>query len=322
MNNFKKIGLTALAGSLVATSVAYAGALEVTGAAEMKIQNHSYQSVGKNIGMANNIYFKGSGETDGGLNVALSFELDDGSDSGNGSAVWDNHSVSVGNDAIGTLTVHGHGGSNAAAALDTTAAGDLWDSTLGISSAVADKDTPQASTSGNDIVVYSLPTMVDGLAAAVSYTNEGETHEASTAFGITYTGVEGLSVSYGQGESSGTINVDADQTIMKASYAIGSFTLAASNNDLDHTTVGSDQEVKSYSVAYTVSEQLSVSYGIEDISREGAADVKDIEVSGYKASYTTGGMTLAAQNVKAENVDYTNSAQDNDMWKLSLSFAF
>ena len=28
MNNFKKIGLTALAGSLVATSVAYAGALD------------------------------------------------------------------------------------------------------------------------------------------------------------------------------------------------------------------------------------------------------------------------------------------------------
>ena len=320
MNNFKKIGLTALAGSLVATSVAYAGALEVTGAAEMKMQNHSQTSVGKNIGMANNIYFKGSGETDGGLNVALSFELDDGSDSGNGSAVWDNHSVSVGNDTIGTVTVHGHGGSNAAAALDTTAAGDLWDSTLGISGTAS--DTPQASTSGNDIVVYSLPTMVDGLAAAVSYTNEGETHEASTAFGVTYTGVEGLSVSYGQGESSGTINVDADQTIMKASYAIGSFTLAASNNDLDHTTVGSDQEVKSYSVAYTVSEELSVSYGIEDISRQGAADVKDIEVSGYKASYTTGGMTLAAQNVKAENVDYTNSAQDNDMWKLSLSFAF
>ena len=323
MNNFKKIGLTALAGSLVATSVAYAGALEVTGAAEMKMQNHSQTSVGKNIGMANNIYFKGSGETDGGLNVALSFELDDGSNSGTANTnVWDNHSVSVGNDTIGTLAVHGHGGSNAAAALDTTAAGDLWDSTLGISSAVADKDTPQASTSGNDIVVYTLPTMVDGLAAAVSYTNEGETYEASTAFGITYTGVEGLSVSYGQGESSGTINVDADQTIMKASYAIGSFTLAASNNDLDHTTIGSDQEVKSYSVAYTVSEELSVSYGIEDISRQGAADVKDIEVSGYKASYTTGGMTVAAQKNKAENVDYTDTGNDNDMWKISLSFAF
>ena len=321
MNNFKKIGLTALAGSLVATSVAYAGALEATGSAEMKMENSSNSAAGKTVGMANNIFFAGSGETDSGLNVSVSFELDDGSDSGNASAAFDNHSVSVGNDTLGTLTVHGHGGSNAAAALDTTAAGDLWDSTLGISGTAS--DTPQASTSGNDIVVYSLPTMVDGLAAAVSYTGEGETYEASTAFGITYTGVEGLSVSYGQGESSGTINVDADQTIMKASYAIGSFTLAASNNDLDHTTAASDQEVKSYSVAYTVSEQLSVSYGVEDISREGAADVKDIEVSGYKASYTTGGMTVAAQNVKADNIDYTNGANnDNEMWKVSLSFAF
>ena len=320
MNNFKKIGLTALAGSLVATSVAYSGELAVSGSAGFNVKNFSNSQTGKAVSMANSVYFTGGGETDGGLNVNVSFELDQGTANNTGNG-FDNHFVSVGNDTLGTLTVHGHGGSNAAAALDTTAAGDLWDSTLGISGTAS--DTPQASTSGNDIVVYSLPTMVDGLAAAVSYTNEGETHEASTAFGITYTGVEGLSVSYGQGESSGTINVDADQTIMKASYAIGSFTLAASNNDLDHTTVGSDQEVKSYSVAYTVSEELSVSYGIEDISRQGAADVKDIEVSGYKASYTTGGMTVAAQQVKADNVDYTNgAANDNDMWKVSLSFAF
>ena len=36
---------------------------------------------------------------------------------------------------LGTLTVHGHGGSNSAAALDTTAAGDFWDNTLGIGTA-------------------------------------------------------------------------------------------------------------------------------------------------------------------------------------------
>ena len=40
MNNFRKIGLTALAGSLVA-SVAVAGDLAVTGAAEMSVINHS-----------------------------------------------------------------------------------------------------------------------------------------------------------------------------------------------------------------------------------------------------------------------------------------
>ena len=131
MNNIKKIGLTALAGSLVATSVAYAGALEATGAAEMKMTNHSQKSTGKTVGMGNSIYFTGSGETDGGLNVSLSFELDQGASDG-AAGVYDNHSVSVGNDTLGTLTVHGHGGSNSAAALDTTAAGDFWDNTLGI----------------------------------------------------------------------------------------------------------------------------------------------------------------------------------------------
>jgi outer membrane protein OmpU len=57
MNNLKKIGLTALAGSLVATSVAYAGALEATGSAEMKMTNNSQSAAGKTIGMGNSIYF-------------------------------------------------------------------------------------------------------------------------------------------------------------------------------------------------------------------------------------------------------------------------
>ena len=40
MNNFKKIGLTALAGSLVATS-AFAGELTVTGSAGINVSNIS-----------------------------------------------------------------------------------------------------------------------------------------------------------------------------------------------------------------------------------------------------------------------------------------
>jgi len=191
MNNLKKIGLTALAGSLVATSVAYAGALEATGSAEMKMTNNSQSAAGRTVGMGNSIYFTGSGETDGGLNVSLSFELDQGASDGT-AGVYDNHSVSVGNDSLGTLTVHGHGGSNSAAALDTTAAGDFWDNTLGISST----NTPQASASGNGLVVYSLPSVVDGLSAAVSYASDGNNNEGSTAFGLTYAGVEGLSVCF------------------------------------------------------------------------------------------------------------------------------
>ena len=41
MNNLKKIGLTALAGSLVATSVAYSGELAVSGSAGFNVKNFS-----------------------------------------------------------------------------------------------------------------------------------------------------------------------------------------------------------------------------------------------------------------------------------------
>ena len=107
---------------------------------------------------------------------------------------------------------------------------------------------------------------------------------------------------------------------MYASYAIGSFTLAVSNSEADKEGAV-NREVDAYQIAYTVTEDMSVTYGNETFETEGAAT--DEEVSALGVSYTTGGMTVAAQQVKADNVDYTNGANnDNDMWKLSLSFAF
>jgi len=316
MNNFKKIGLTALAGSLVVTSVSFAAELSATGSASMEMTNNSNSAAGKTIAMGNSVTFAGSGETDSGLNVAMSFELDQGA--GDGTGPFDSHSVSVGNDSIGTLAVHGHGGSNSAAALDTTAAGDFWDNSLGISAANA----PQGAASGNGLVVYSLPAMADGLSVGVSYASVGENNEGSTAYGLTYAGVEGLSVSFGKGNNESAVNVDIDQTIMKASYAYGPVTFAVSNNDYDHTTGTSDQEVSSFSLAYTLTDAISVTYGEETIEKAGTTS--DIDVEGLTASYTTGGMTLGLTSIEAKNVDHsaTGTDNDNEFWKVSLSFAF
>ena len=318
MNNLKKIGLTALAGSLVATSVAYSGELAVSGSAGMNFKNYSDSSTGKAVRMGNSVFFKGSGETDGGLNVNLSFELDQGTPAGDGP--FDSHFVSVGNDTLGTLTVHGHGGANSAAALDTTAAGDLWDNTLiNTTSVNSTRMAPLASTSGDNLLVYSLPTLVDGLAVGGSYQALNTTGSGSTAFGATYSGIEGLSLSYGQGSSDDVKDVSGDQTIMKASYAYGPITVGASNNDFDHTTASNDQEVSSVSLSYTVSDQISVSYGEETIDRSGSAS--DIEVTGVSISYTSGGMTASFAQVEAENVDHT-AGLDKEVWNIGLSFAF
>ena len=235
----------------------------------------------------------------------------------NSSLGFDNHSVSVGSDAMGTLTLHGHGGSSAQSALDTTAAGDLWDNGFGISTA---RD-PSSSLTSDNMLYYTLPSFVDGVSIAASYTPDGSGHESSTAYSLTYTGVEGLSLSWGYGDNNSSVGVDADATTVKASYAIGSFTVGLSNTDYSTTTASSDQDVTSWNLAYTVSDAISIAYGSETHELEGSAT--DIEISGMSASYTAGGMTISAAAINADNVGHSTAATaDREYWLLGASFAF
>ena len=77
MNKFKKVGLTALAGSLVVTS-AVAGEMSVSGGASIGLKNTTKTSSGRSWTMGNQLTFSGSGELDNGMNVSLSFVLDQG----------------------------------------------------------------------------------------------------------------------------------------------------------------------------------------------------------------------------------------------------
>jgi len=133
MNNFKKIGLTALAGSLVATSV-YAGEMSVAGSASWRISNHAGTDGGKTMAMGNQLTFTGGGEMDNGMNVALSFILDQGDnelvDDESSNAPFDSHSITVSSDAMGSIKFAGEGASSAQNTLDTTAAGDIWDNII------------------------------------------------------------------------------------------------------------------------------------------------------------------------------------------------
>ena len=109
---------------------------------------------------------------------------------------------------------------------------------------------------------------------------------------------------------------------MKASYVYGSITASISSSEYDHTTAANDQEVKSFGLSYTVTDDISVSYGQDKI--ENNTDTADIEVDGITASYTSGGMTVSAKRVNADNVDGSSTGVNNDrsMFKLAASFAF
>ena len=330
--NLKKIGLTALAGSLVATSV-YAGELAVSGSASMKVVhvNGSAANAGKSFSMGNSVYFKGGGELDNGMTVAVSFELDQGAADGAQTAgqltsdggVFDSHSVTVSSDALGALTFAGHGGSSAQSAIDTTAAGDLWDSTFITTANKTMK--PKASATSNNMLSYTLPSIVDGVAVAASYTPTGTTSASSTAWSIAYTGVEGLAVHYASGQDDGTVGATVDVDTIKATYAYGPITVGYSSTEYDGEATGADvdQEVESYNISYTVSENISVAYGSETISEPNDTDDQDMEISGITASYTTGGMTIEGQMIEADNTAMGISAlEDKENWNLVASFAF
>jgi len=317
--NIKKIGLTALAASLVSVS-AYAGEMSVAGGASITVKNNSGTDGGKNITMGNQLTFTGGGELDNGLNVALSFVLDHGDNVASG---FDSHSITVSSDSLGSITVAGDGTGNAQSALDTTAAGDIWNNgfTHGVA-ATAYVTMGSSDAANNKSINYTLPTIMDDLSVAVSYSGQTTDTDSTTAFGATYTGVEGLSVSYGVGEAgSTTATAAADVTTMKASYAIGSFTAAYSNTENDRGSTGIDEEMSSWKLSYTVTDDLSISYGEE--THETSGETVDEEFDAISVSYTTGGMTITAAQYNAEGLaNTTGSEGEAARWKLSTSFAF
>ena len=318
--NIKKIGLSALAGSLVAFS-ANAGEMSVAGSASLNMEhtNGGFGNSGKTFSMGNQLTFSGSGELDNGLNVSLSFILDQGDDKGtdttaddNAGAPFDSHSVTVSSDGLGSLTFAGEGGSSATSALDTTAAGDIWDNFDGTGDI-----TPTGVGTGDNMFNYSLPTIADGLAVNVSYLPTGSAAQSAVGYSATYSGVDGLSVSYGAGDGT---NDTTDATAMKASYAYGPVTVAYSNYEYDASGTSADNETTSFKISYTVSDEISISYG-EETLEEGTS--LDVETKAISASYTTGGMTITAATNEIENSAGTTAAtEDRERWALSASFAF
>ena len=313
MNNLKKIGLSALAGSLVATS-AFAGEMSVAGSASINVEhtNGGGGDSGKTFSMGNQLTFSGGGELDNGLSVALSFVIDQGDDTAIASGPFDSHSVTISSDGLGSLKFSGEGGSSALSALDGTAAGDIWDD-FDIASTVH----PTGLGGGDNSMMYTLPAMVDGVAINASYTPRTTGADASTSYSVTYTGVEGLTASYGIGDGG---DESTDGTAMKLSYVFGPITASYSNYEHDTTGTASDDETASYAISYTVSDEISVTYGTEEVER---GTLEDVETMSISAAYTAGGMTLSGSMSEVDNLDGTTAAsQDRERWALGLSFAF
>ena len=321
--NIKKVGLTALAASLVSVS-AHAGAVSVAGGASINAEGYTGENLnaGTTFSMGNQLTFTGSGELDNGMNVSISFVLDQGDDTAIASAPFDSHSVTVSSDEMGTLVFAGEGGNSATTAMDASAAGNIWDTFDGARGTIVTAVAQSDSAPGNNSFMYTLPSMVDGLGIDLSYKPQGSSAESASGYGISYTGIDGLTAKYSSTDiETGVAGTSGDHTAWHVSYAYGPITATATNSEYDVGTASSDQELSSFAISYTVSDEISVTYGEDTIEKGG--DPTDAEYSVISASYTAGGMTLSASMKEAENVNHTTASnEDFEYWSLGASFAF
>ena len=322
MNNFKKVGLTALAGSLIATS-AFAGSMSVSGGADISLVNDSNHDRGNAFSSGDSLNFSGTGELDNGLTVTTKIEIDGGAE--------DDRSVVITGDGLGTLTFQ-KSGSTAMSAVDDvmpTAYDSSWD-VLAQGATSTSKTAGQATkegaiggfTTGNNFF-YTAPAMIDGVNLNLSYTPSGASRPDGTiSWAVEYTGVEGLTIGLAQDDNGlkGTSKLETET--MYAKYAFGSFTVGVQESEQSQEgATTSDDDFSAVGITYQVSDDLTIGYHASE--REFGDQTQDQENKNLSASYTTGGVTVSVAYVSMDNVGGSTASRDDvDGYAIDLGFAF
>ena len=320
MNNFKKIGLSALAGSLVAFS-AHAGELSATGSASLTMSDADTNGTaisGNQFTMGDSITLTGSGEMDNGMTISVSFEIDN--DDTGGGDVYDSHSMTLNTNGMGTITFAGHGGSSAMSAIDDVtpnAYEESWDAVTG-----ADTGTRVGGTAGDNMFTYTSPSF-SGATVTMAYLNASDavTDVSYSDFAIAYSPemVDGLTVGYGQGDTEVVTGTEIEHTAMYVKYTYGSVTVGYQENEADGAAAANDIDFEAFGISYAVSDNLTIAYNQSESKKGSDADVQ--EATGISASFTSGGMTIAGVMNDVDNVAF-DADNDTEGYELNLSFAF
>jgi outer membrane protein OmpU len=269
MNKFKKIGLSALAGSLVAMS-AHAE-VTMSGGASVAM-THNSDTDGMTYYQNDSFTFKYSGETDGGLTITTSVEMD--GDATGLSAGVDSESIAIGLPGMGTVTFSGHGGDSVVGGWDDvmpTAYEEVFALTRNSTdAAVGAGNIVIAGASGNNLWRYDSPSF-SGVSVHAAYQAANATTGRSSSYSdmgiqIAPEMVEGLSLGYATGEYDESASIlGIDVTTMWVKYAYGPVTVGYQTSENDGPTATQDDDSTSYAISYAITDDFSVSYGEHEL---------------------------------------------------------
>ena len=307
MNNLKKIGLTALGTAMVATS-AQAASLSVSGATSIFFGGEDNSNSGNGWSMTDQIDFNASGEMDNGFTVDMYLQFDGGDK-------FDDKTLAIGMGDMGTLTFSGHGGNGPVGAWDDktpSANEESWGTSIG-----GTVDGPTNSAVSDNSFIYDY-TVTDGIALKAAYVpSKGSALESSTEIGVSYTGMEGLTVLAAMGENNSAAD-KIDLSVFSVNYAMGPITVGFQANESDAGT-GTDEDFTAYGISYAVSDDVSISYGVSSLDY--SSSLEDQDSSAVSVSFTAGGVGISASHQTTDNVAGAATA-DNSSYEINFSFAF
>ena len=315
--NIKKIGLTALAGSMVALS-AVAGELTVTGS--MNITHSSFggtvdaTDVASGIGIENAVFANASTELDNGYIVSLTQGIN------NSTSTY----LSVDMGDLGSLSYVQTDAGGGLEALDDMSPSAYEEANDGVVGAVAEFTTTSGFAYSNTVAgaTVGLTFSDGGSTAAVGdgSVDTGASTNSSTSIGITYPVADtGLTVFGGVGTMGQADGKDIDSEIIGAKYAFGPLTVGyqVNTNDDSDSSV-KDLETTIASIAFNINENMAISYGVMDTDNGSAVDQ---DHTGISASYTMGALSLKAYQNEVDNSGHVAGAT-SEKTEISLSVAF
>ena len=306
MTNFKKIGMTALAGSLAAIGYAQAGALDVTGTARMEFQATSLgNATTDSFAQNTSISFSGSCEMDNGMTVSY-FSLQAGSNASS-------QSVALDMGDMGKLTMSNYNMAGIGMIQDKVPNGgeQPWDD---LNAAHGTPEQGVASPHGGNRLGYI--TTAGG--ATISAAMDLEANGSTTSLAVSMPVMEGLEVGAGIATDQDSATTTQDIETMYVKYTMGGISVGYQLTDVDVTAATSDIERTAYGISFAVNDNLSIGYGISDTEFE--ATTLDEENAGIGIAYTSGGMKLGIINNTKDNAGGSTGADETLEFQLTFAF--
>ena len=337
MDNFKKVGLTALAGSLAAVS-AHAAEMTVSGATLLTYTSEDETEVtGNPFGMKTNIGFTASGDVNGYTVSYMQTSVDQ-------FAGMSSARLSIDMGDMGTIAFDQGSGSGLGTIDDKTptAAEEIWDGLDGGGASATSVGGLVGAAGASGVFNYVNTFSGVTLNAAARKGSGTKNSDGSSSgagqsawdFALTGSGdmmgIDGLSwgTGYGEAEAGAQTNAagsyaDDKHWTVFANYAMGPATFGYQISAIQRGANGaSGENADAWGLAFNINDNLSVSYGEREVEYDKASATNVTEEGeGIAVAYTMGSMKIAGNRNEVQNNAGT-TGNDDSMTEIALSFAF